>query len=55
MIFVGVDWAEAHHDVHVMDEDAKRLGGGFGRCVGGGHLDDDRADRTPRERARSGF
>ena len=28
MIFVGVDWAEAHHDVHVMDEDAKRLGGG---------------------------
>ena len=20
MIFVGVDWAEAHHDVHVMDE-----------------------------------
>jgi hypothetical protein len=26
MIFVGVDWAEAHHDVHVMDEDAKRLG-----------------------------
>jgi hypothetical protein len=28
MIFVGVDWAEAHHDVHVMDEDAKRLGAG---------------------------
>jgi hypothetical protein len=28
MIFVGVDWAEAHHDVYVMDEDAKRLGGG---------------------------
>ena len=28
MIFVGVDWAEAHHDVHVMDEDAKRLGSG---------------------------
>jgi hypothetical protein len=28
MIFVGVDWAEAHHDVHVMDEDARRLGGG---------------------------
>ena len=29
MIFVGVDWAEAHHDVHVVqDEDGKRLGGG---------------------------
>ena len=28
MIYVGVDWAEAHHDVHVMDENAKRLGGG---------------------------
>jgi len=27
MIFVGVDWAEAHHDVHVEDEDGKRLGG----------------------------
>jgi transposase len=28
MIFVGVDWAEAYHDVYVMDEDAKRLGSG---------------------------
>ena len=28
MIFVGVDWAEAHHDVHVLDEDGKRLAGG---------------------------
>jgi transposase len=28
MIFVGVDWAEAHHDVHVQNEDGKRLGGG---------------------------
>jgi transposase len=28
MIFVGVDWAEAHHDVYVEDEDGKRLGGG---------------------------
>jgi transposase len=26
MIFVGVDWAEAHHDVHVQDADGKRLG-----------------------------
>lgn len=26
MIFVGVDWAEAHHDVHVADEDGRRLG-----------------------------
>jgi transposase len=25
MIFVGDDWAEAHHDVHVMDETGKRL------------------------------
>jgi hypothetical protein len=25
MIFVGVDWAEAHHDVHVADVDGKRL------------------------------
>ena len=28
MIFVGVDWAEAHHDVYVEDEDGKRLAGG---------------------------
>ena len=28
MIFVGVDWAEAHHDVHVEDENGKRLAGG---------------------------
>jgi transposase len=28
MIFVGVDWAEAHHDVYVEDEDGRRLGGG---------------------------
>jgi hypothetical protein len=28
MIFVGVDWAEAHHDVHLEDEDGKRVGGG---------------------------
>jgi hypothetical protein len=28
MIFVGVDWAEAHHDAHVQDENGKRLGGG---------------------------
>jgi len=26
MIFVGVDWAEAHHDVHVEDGDGARLG-----------------------------
>ena len=25
MIFVGVDWAEAHHDVYVADEEGKRL------------------------------
>ena len=28
MIFVGVDWAEAHHDVLVEDEEGKRLAGG---------------------------
>ena len=28
MIFVGVDWAEAHHDVHLQDVDGKRLAGG---------------------------
>jgi transposase len=28
LIFVGVDWAEAHHDVHVQDADGKKLGGG---------------------------
>ena len=26
VIFVGVDWAEAHHDVHVADEEGERLG-----------------------------
>src|SRR4051794_25628195 len=25
MIFVGDDWAEDHHDVHVMDETGRRL------------------------------
>jgi hypothetical protein len=33
VIFVGVDWAEAHHDVHVADEEGRRLGGG--RLPGG--------------------
>ena len=28
MIFVGVDWAEAHHDVLVMDESGSVLGRG---------------------------
>src|SRR5580692_9176731 len=28
MIFIGVDWAEAHHDVHVQDEAGRRLGKG---------------------------
>src|ERR1700730_14740602 len=28
MIFVGVDWAEAHHDVWVQDDAGARLGGG---------------------------
>jgi transposase len=28
VIFVGVDWAEAHHDVHVQDEAGKRLASG---------------------------
>ncbi|HEY0716155.1 MAG TPA: IS110 family transposase [Streptosporangiaceae bacterium] len=28
MIFAGVDWAEAHHDLHIEDENGKRLGGG---------------------------
>jgi hypothetical protein len=26
-VFVGHDWAEAHHDVHVEDRDGRRLGG----------------------------
>jgi hypothetical protein len=28
MIFVGVDWAEDDHDVHVQDENGKRLASG---------------------------
>jgi transposase len=28
VIFVGVDWAEAHHDVFLQDEQGNRLGGG---------------------------
>ena len=28
MIFVGVDWAEAHHDVQVQNEDGRKLAGG---------------------------
>lgn len=27
-VFVGLDWAEDHHDVHVEDEAGQRLGGG---------------------------
>ena len=27
-VFVGHDWAEAHHDVHVEDGEGRRLGGG---------------------------
>jgi transposase len=27
-VFVGHDWAEAHHDVYVQDVDGRRLGGG---------------------------
>ena len=26
-MFVGHDWAEAHHDVFIEDDDGKRLGG----------------------------
>jgi hypothetical protein len=26
MIFVGVDWAEVHHDVHLADEEGVGLG-----------------------------
>jgi len=50
MIFVGVDWAEAHHDVHVADEDGRRLAkarlpegvDGIARFheLVGGHVDD---------------
>jgi transposase len=28
LIFAGVDWAEAHHDVHIQDEQGRRLAGG---------------------------
>jgi hypothetical protein len=28
MIFVGVDWTEAHHDVHVQSKDGRFLSGG---------------------------
>jgi transposase len=28
LIFAGVDWAEAHHDVCIQDEQGRRLGGG---------------------------
>ena len=26
MIFVGIDWSEQHHDVHVMDAEGRALG-----------------------------
>ena len=26
MIYLGDDWAEAHHDVHLMDEDGEPVG-----------------------------
>jgi transposase len=28
LIFAGVDWAESHHDVHIQDEQGRRLAGG---------------------------
>ena len=28
LIFAGVDWAEAHHDVHIQDEQGRRLAAG---------------------------
>jgi hypothetical protein len=28
-VFVGHDWAEAHHDVCIEDRDGRRLGGGW--------------------------
>jgi transposase len=28
VIFAGVDWAEAHHDVYLQDDQGRRLGGG---------------------------
>ena len=28
MIFAGVDWAEAHHDVLLVDAEGRRLAGG---------------------------
>ena len=28
MIFAGVDWAESHHDVHIQDDQGRRLAGG---------------------------
>ena len=28
MVFVGIDWAEAHHDVCVLDEQGKLLAKG---------------------------
>jgi hypothetical protein len=28
LIFAGVDWAEASHDVHIEDEQGRRLAGG---------------------------
>jgi transposase len=28
VIFVGVDWAEAHHDLHICNEEGRRLGRG---------------------------
>jgi transposase len=33
VIFAGVDWAESHHDVHIQDEQGRRLAGG--RLPGG--------------------
>jgi transposase len=28
LIFAGVDWAGSHHDVHIQDEQGRRLAGG---------------------------
>ena len=52
MIFVGVDWAEAHHDVHVEDEDGRRLGGWPAARGRGGDRPFPRAGRRACRRAR---
>jgi len=39
LLFVGDDWAEAHHDIEIVDETGRRLAGGRLLEIASAHLE----------------